>query len=128
MLNTPGVAEIVDPAIRERAFATIAAAALVAAAFEQIEGVIWASQVQLLSDLNALPMGMDSEQAKARYYDTATARFPAHFANYPFDSYLRFPASFGLLAEHGQTLEITERGREYLLWRVRSGKGSKFIG
>jgi hypothetical protein len=127
ILNADEMKTITDPAIRQQALTTLAAALLIAGAFERIEGTIWASQLFLLQKLNGMQSGISRDQVKTQFFDMAAERFPGWFKNYSLDQYLGFLASFRLITD-GPAVHITEYGREYLVWRVRQGQPMKVAG
>jgi len=95
---------------------------------ERTESQIWASQVLLLEHLNAAAAGDALAALKARFYDPAAARFPEMFANYPFESYLAFLRTNELIVVDGGVATITQRGRDYLAWRIQFKKPPRFAG
>lgn len=127
ILNTPEIRALGDSRTRERVLSTLAAAFLVISGFEQIEAEIWGSQIYLLQGLNGAPHGFARELLKTSYYDVAAVRFPAWFVNYSFEQYLDFLSSYGLVADT-PSVTITEKGRQYLMWRLRQRKPMKPTG
>jgi hypothetical protein len=96
--------------------------------FEQIESVIWGSQIALLEHLNALGGGDSFANLKTRFYDPAAARHAPMFAGYLFDAYLGFLRGNELIETDGGVARITQRGRDYLAWRVQARKAPKSFG
>ena len=99
-----------------------------AADAERIEGQIWTSQVSLLEYLNAVDAGDALPNLKARFYDPAAARFSPMFANYPFESYLAFLKTNELISVDGGVAKITQKGRDYLAWRIQYKKPPRLAG
>ncbi len=97
------------------------------AQFADADGAIWGSQLGLLEHLNAV--GADTPaNLKARFYDPAAARFPPMFANYPFQSYLSWLQGSQLVEPVGESVQITQLGRDYLAWRVWARRAPKPMG
>jgi len=111
----------------ERLLNTVAFLAFAADA-ERVEGQIWASQLALLEYLNAAEAGDVLANLKARFYDPAAARFQPMFVNYPFESYLNFLRVTELIEFQGDRAVITQRGRDYLAWRVQARKTPRLVG
>ena len=61
-------------------------------------------------------------------HNAAAARFAPMFANYPFESYLSFLRSNELVELDGGVARITQKGRDYLAWRVQARKAPKPAG
>jgi len=95
---------------------------------ERTEGQIWASQVSLLEHLNALDAGDSPPNLKARFYDPAAACFAMMYAGYSFEAYLGFLQANGLIDMDGGVARITQKGRDYLAWRIQFKKLPKVAG
>jgi len=111
----------------ERLLNTVAFLAFAADA-ERVEGQIWASQVALLEYLNALDSGDALENLKARFYDPAAARFQPMFANYALEPYIGFLRMNDLVDIEGDRVRITQKGRDYLAWRIQAKKPPRVVG
>ena len=112
---------------REQVLLTIAARAALVMQFEQIEGVIWGSQLDLLAHLNGT-QSETPEVLKRQFYDVAAAKTPEAFGNYPFEKYLAYLVISKLIGLAGAGYSITPFGKEYLVWRVSQQKPRKAFG
>ena len=128
ILRIPAVAGRTEPLARAQVLTTVAARAFLIGFFEQVEAAIWASQIDLLSHLHAAPDGVSREHIQRYFYEPAVSRLAATLASYSFDSYLNFLVSFNFVDASGGRVLITNRGREYLTWRVESRKPPKTFG
>jgi hypothetical protein len=88
--------------------------------FENIEGLIWGSQIAILGTLNTVQGA--AAATLLPQYDAAAARYPANFSAYPFEQYMNFLVNRALVVRQGDTFAITEKGRAYLMWRIHSRK------
>ena len=107
-----------------------AATLVVIASFERTDSGIWASQLRLLEYLNGRAAGATKDDLKLRFYDVAVAEFPNWFEGYPFDAYLDFLLSPGLITNPAgtETILITDAGLEYLRWRINYRRPVKAFG
>jgi hypothetical protein len=124
----PPLRQIADPAQREAALILFAARALLMVQFEQVDNAIWASQLALLNHLNAKPNGESLSMLRQYYYEPATKVFPDWFANYPFEGYMGFLLRNILVEQVGDSVRITDRGMEYLRWRIEQHRPVKLHG
>ncbi len=115
-----------NPAEATRVLTRYTAVAFMAADFESIESTIWASQVLILEDLNAIARAPADRLRE--HYDRAAAAFPAFFANYPFDRYMGYLENTVLVVRQDGDHAITVKGRTYLMWRVNQGKPRHVYG
>jgi hypothetical protein len=124
----PAVKTAPGPAEREAVLLRLVARAALVARFEQIDGAIWKSQLDLLSYLNSKREGESLSQLKQLFYDKAAAQHSEVFANYPFERYLGFLRGHGLIEIPGDTARITQDAIEYLAWRLEQGRPPKVTG
>lgn len=89
--------------------------------FEAAYSQIWGSQIAILQYLNPLPTGAPIANVRP-FYDAAAQQYPQLFAAYPFENYVRFLESFGLVRREGDQISITPLGREFLAYIARTGK------
>lgn len=125
ILSLPQVAEAHD---RDTVLVTLAARAVLITYFEQVESSIWKSQIELLIYLNSCPNGADPDHVRQMFYQPASTRYPDVFATYPYEPYLDYLVNHKLVEVAGSVTRITERGREYLVWRIGARKAPKMYG
>ena len=124
----PYVASVTDPVAREQVLIALLSRAILVVVFEQVEAVIWASQINLLTHLHVTPDGASREDLKHYFYEPAVSPHPEMSASFSYDSYLNFLASFNLVRVSEGQVHITNEGSEYLVWRVESKKLPKTYG
>lgn len=88
---------------------------------QQIDAVIYGSQLNLLVTLNSRPAGMTVAEMKP-FYDAAASQHPNLYANDSFERYLNFLVVSGLIRANTSGFEITLEAKEFLQWLVRSGR------
>ena len=113
---------------RDSVLVTIAARALLVLQFEQVESTIWKSQVELLTYLNSSPGGADREYVRKVFYQRAADLHPRVFSTYTYESYLGYLVSYRLVGIAEDVVHITDRGEEYLVWRVNMKRAPKTFG
>jgi hypothetical protein len=86
--------------------------------FEHISGLIWGSQLRLLHHLNAAPLTGGTADELRPFHATAAEHFP----DYSFEQYLGFLIGYRLVALEGDRYQITPLGREFLIFRIQSGR------
>jgi hypothetical protein len=91
--------------------------------FENIEGLMWGSQVDILTTLN--PLSVADGAKLLPHYEAAAARYSTVFASYPFEQYMDFLVKRGLVTREGDSFAITEKGRAFLMWRIFARKGPR---
>ena len=94
----------------------------IAADFENIEGAIYGSQVDILTFLNTVQSADRARLLPA--HERAVARYP-ELASYPFDDYAAFLVNRGLVTRECNTFALTDKGRAFLMWRVHTRRGSR---
>lgn len=96
-----------------------------AATFERIYNVIFGSQITVLKRLNEL--GQVSIADAKEFYEQVAADHPDVYSRFSFEAWLGFLISQGLVRTHDGFLQITELGREFLLYitvrRMPENKG-----
>jgi hypothetical protein len=117
-----------SPAEREAVLARIAARAVVTMLFEIVESNIYASQIALVTYLNANRSGVLLTHLKVTFYDKAVQQHPSLYANYPFEPYLDFLQRHGLVTVDAVSAKINPQGIEYLAWRIEQGKPPRLVG
>jgi hypothetical protein len=96
------------------------AAFQMAYSFQRIDRVIFGSQLEILLHLNSLSAPVPRDAVRG-FYDAAAASAPDFFKPYPFDAYLKFLSSHGLIADADGQLTITAEGREFLVFLAQTG-------
>ncbi|MBI5711259.1 MAG: hypothetical protein HZC42_13305 [Candidatus Eisenbacteria bacterium] len=86
---------------------------------ERIYGLIFGSQIDALQLLNS--PNLVSAEIIRPYYNTAAASAPALYAAYPFEQWLAFLSSWGLVEMQGQGLRTSEFGRLFLHYLIEQG-------
>lgn len=89
--------------------------------WEQIERMIYGSQLSILVEMNARPNGLSVEDIKS-VFDAAAKQFPDTYKNYGFSDYVNFLTEMGLVAKGGVGYQITLTGKEFMIWLVKSGR------
>ena len=99
------------------------AATQLALRFENINASIYGSQINLLKYLNSrVPDGETAENIKSYFYDSAAILYPNLYNHYPFEAYLYFLTSRTLIIGTGNIYNITNLGRDFLIYLVQTGK------
>ena len=124
----PPIESAPDPTQKENLLIELAARAILIASFEQVEGIIWRSQIELLTHLKQFTAGATLADLQDRFYTPASERYPRLFSSYPYDRYLNFLGSFSLITSLDDRARITDKGMEYLDWRIYVKKHEKAIG
>ncbi len=88
--------------------------------FERIDNVIWGSQLRILSDLNVAQVARLPEVRP--YYEDAARTFPEAFEHYPFDEYMGFLKSQGLVLQEQDRILITPKGKAFLMYLVHESR------
>ena len=103
-------------------FATKSMAYLLSAlSFEQIWAQIYASQLLILTRLNAYNDGVGRPDLEP-IYQTAVAQYPDVYQAYPFERYIDFLTRAGLVSERDAKYFITDHGRAFLAYIVHVGR------
>jgi len=112
---------LTDPAELARFLTRHLAFAQLALAFENIDNMIWGSQIDLLRAVNAAAAGFTQAELRP-YYNGAATRFPEAYQNYAFEGYLGFLLGSQLLLQQGDRFLITFFGREFLVFLTQTGR------
>lgn len=122
-LNGRGITDANPKKVRVLTRVTAALVAVVE--YERADANIWGSQLQILAELNSSgPLPTDRLRP---FYETAKPQAPDAFAGYPFEKYMEFLKIQGLVTEADRTFTITDKGKQYLVWRVRTSKPARKI-
>ena len=113
---------------REELLLRLLARSVLMSRFEAIEGSIWKSQMDLLMYLDRLVGGESPGRLKELFYDAAVALYPAVFVNYSFEGYVSFLRNQQLVEIVGESVRITQEGKEYLAWRIEQSRAPKLAG
>ncbi len=96
--------------------------------FEQVNASIYASQVDLLIDLNSQPEGAPLAEAQT-LYDEARRAWKDLYHGHTLDSWIGFLESYKLVElRDDHSVVLTRLGREFLKWRIETGKPGPFFG
>ena len=87
--------------------------------FRLISMAVFGSQIDLLSRLNEnFPIGMKHEAVR-NFYDSVRATYAQQFDSWDLKTYLWFLVEYASLVRlEDDRLHITDKGREYLIWRI----------
>ena len=124
----PAIESAANPTHKEQLLIEVAARAILIATFEQVEGGIWRSQIELLTHLKQFTAGATLVDLQDRFYRLASDRHPGMFSSYPYDRYINFLVSFSLITVSDERVRITDKGMEYLDWRISAKKHEKPYG
>ena len=89
--------------------------------FDVVWYTIYNSQLRLLDALNSRQL--TTAEAK-KYYDQASQNFPIPYLTYSFDQWLSYLHFWSLIAQNGDTLGISVRGKEFLKYLVHEGRSA----
>ncbi len=97
-------------------------ASMVALEFEQIQNLIFGSQIFLLKKLNEVSGQGQSAAAVQTHFEKVQNMFPDSFSDWSLDNYLHFLISRRLIVQTDGSYHITHLGNEYLVWMARYGR------
>jgi hypothetical protein len=98
------------------------AAAKVSLEFEQIQNLIFGSQIYLLKKLNEIA-GQDLSPAELQlHYEHVQKMFSEQFSDWSLEKYLHFLFARSLVVLQDGRYHITNLGKEYLVWIARTGR------
>jgi hypothetical protein len=112
-----------SPDDREKFLTRTLASTFIVVVFENDWHTIFGSQLRLLEELNSQPVTI--EEIRNNHYQHAVEKFPAVYSNYSFESWIGFLHANVLTAQHGNTVSITVRGREFLKYLIHQGRATK---
>jgi hypothetical protein len=105
---------------REESLIMLARRGLVSYVYELAWWLIFGSQMAALTELNNRVIR--KEEIKLKYYDKAIPQDPKFYAKYPFEQWLNYLKFHVFILElPGNTIGITERGRDFLKYLVHVG-------
>jgi hypothetical protein len=93
--------------------------------FEKVQSLIWASQVAALTWLNS--RHLESEDELEKFYQGGKSRDPDFYNNYALHDWLGFMMNANFLRQDGARYGITVAGREFLKWRIDTGRAGPFF-
>lgn len=96
------------------------AAFQLAYSYQRIDRLIFGSQLEILLHLNTLSSPVPRDSVRP-FYEQAVAEAPDFFSSYPFESYLGFLSSNGLIHDANGQLTITPEGRYFLVFLAQTG-------
>jgi hypothetical protein len=91
-------------------------------AFEQVQSSIFGSQIALLKKLNEVAGQGIRKDLVNEYIEKIIKSKPNELEGWTAEQYLLFLRSSILIVNVKDTIHITERGVEYLIWMVRNGR------
>jgi hypothetical protein len=89
--------------------------------WEQIDRLIFGSQLTALVATNANSLGLSFPQIKT-FYDVAAQQSPAVYENFQFEQWLQFLETHQLISKGGNGVQITMDGKEFMAWLVHAGR------
>lgn len=104
------------------------AGALIFGEFQAIQSSIFASQLNALNSLNENPELIPKAKLKARFFDIAVTLYPEMYEHRTFDDWLGYLQHQTLIVETEKGVGISVRGREFLKWRVETGRPAPWLG
>ncbi|MCY4653131.1 MAG: hypothetical protein OXC95_08205 [Dehalococcoidia bacterium] len=104
------------------------AGTLIALQFETIQNRIFASQVTALTILNRQTEPVSLVDLKLHFFDKAATDFPSLHSNRTFEQWYEFLKAYALVAPAGDSVQVSIRGREFLKWRVETGRSGPWVG
>ena len=117
-----------DPAHVRKVLLKRLAGVLITAHFEDVQRIIFASQLEALDFLCEQFTPTPKDTLKNRFYDKAVTVFPMVYKNRSFDTWLGYLREQDLVDETAEGISLSVRGREFLKWRVGSGRPGPLIG
>ena len=125
----PPIEAAPDHTHKENLLIELAARVILIASFEQVEGTIWRSQIALLTHLKQVTTGTTlAAELQDKFYRPALERHPNEFSLYPYDRYINFLGHSSLITFSDERVSITDKGKEYLDWRISAKKHEKTFG
>lgn len=91
--------------------------------FSRIDFQIYLGQLKIIEVLNS---NSAPKQMAMDVYNKAIASYPEFLKDYPFEKYLGFLKTNNLILEHEDTLSITQFGREFLAFLVRTERNAVY--
>jgi hypothetical protein len=98
------------------------AAAQVGLEFEQIQNLIFGSQIYLLKRLNEVTEQGQSPAFVESHFEHVQKMFSEPFADWSLEKYLHFLVERQLIVFQDGRCHITHIGKEYLIWMARTGR------
>ena len=98
------------------------AAAQVGLEFEQIQNLIFGSQIYLLKKLNQVTGQGQSLALIESHFEHVQKMFNDSFADWTLEKYLHFLFERQLIVLQNGRYHITNLGKEYLVWMARTGR------
>ena len=98
------------------------AAAQVGLEFEQIQNLIFGSQIYLLNKLNQVTGQGQSLTLIESHFEHVQNMFSDSFADWTLEKYLHFLFERRLIVLQDGRYHISNLGKEYLVWKARTGR------
>ena len=90
--------------------------------FEQIQNLIFGSQIYLLKKLNEVVGQGQSKESVIAHFQRAKDLFKEQLGDWSFEQYMAFLLGRALVISQGVNYHITNLGVEYLTWMARNGR------
>ena len=113
---------ITDPDDVRTALLKMLARAIIYDRFEETRQTIYGSQVSALNFLNEHPTPIKKATLETRFYNPAITEFPTLHKNSSFEAWLEYLRVRVLVVETKDGMGISPQGREFLKWRVDTGR------
>ena len=98
------------------------AASMVSLEFEQIQNLIFGSQIYLLKKLNEVTGQGQTQAAVQSHFDHVKKMFKESFEDWSLNKYLQFLIARRLIIFQNDRYHVTNLGKEYLVWVARNGR------
>ena len=98
------------------------AAASILLEFEQINNLIFGSQIYLLKKLNEVTGQGQKREYVIGHFEHVRELFSEQLGNWSFEQYMAFLLSRSLVTVDNDNYHITNLGVEYLTWMARNGR------
>ena len=99
------------------------AASMVSLEFEQIQNLIFGSQIYLLKKLNEVTGQGQPPAFVESHFQHVQKIFSDSFSEWSLENYLYFLIARKLIVLQDGRYHITNLGKEYLVWMARTGRG-----
>jgi hypothetical protein len=119
---------IVQGEKRDQLLRRLLAAAVMSIEFERLYRAVYGSQILALQKLNErAPIGLPLDQLRL-FYNLGRDSFPAVYASYNLEEWLAFLESFGLINRSTGNIQLSVRGRSFLVYLTNQGYPLEKLG
>ena len=118
---------LTSPDVAQKALVRSLAGTQILLHFERLQGLIWLSQVNLLTYLNSRPDGATMSEVQP-FFEAARQQFPDFYTKYTPEQWVRFLETAFFIERRKETLYLTTAGREFLKWRIEDNRSGPYYG